>query len=187
MFNSYFINAVEITTGKTPTSLGDSSNQQNDTDNVKKIISEYKNHPSVVKIKETYKHFGNFDLPKASPKDINQIIESSNSKKATGPDKIPAKLVKLAANIIDCHICSILKYGISSLMFSEEVKIANVRMIYKIDKKEETKNYRPVSVLSSFSKIYEKFIQGSISPFVDKFLSKFISAYRKAYSTNQFF
>ena len=72
-------------------------------------------------------------------------------------------------------------------MFSEEVKIANVRMIYKIDKKEETKNYRPVSVLSSFSKIYEKFIQESISLFVDKFLSKFISAYRKAYSTNQFF
>ena len=53
LFNSYFINAVENTTGKTPTSLGDSCNQQNDTDNVKKIISEYKNHPSVVKIKET--------------------------------------------------------------------------------------------------------------------------------------
>ena len=33
--------------GKTPTSLGDSSNQQDDTDNVKKIISEHKNHPSV--------------------------------------------------------------------------------------------------------------------------------------------
>ena len=51
---------MEHTTGKTPTSLGDSSNQQNDTDIVKKIISEYKNHPSVIKMKETYKHFGNF-------------------------------------------------------------------------------------------------------------------------------
>ena len=44
--------------------------------------------------------------------------------------------------------------------------------------------YRPVSVLSSLSNIYEKFIQESITPFVDKFLSEFISAYRKAYSTN---
>ena len=52
LFNSYFINAVENTTGKTPTSLGDSSNQQNNTDNVEKIISEYQNHPSVAKIKE---------------------------------------------------------------------------------------------------------------------------------------
>ena len=52
LFNSCFINAVENTTGKTPTSLGDSSNQQSNTDNVKKIISEYKNNLSVAKIKE---------------------------------------------------------------------------------------------------------------------------------------
>ena len=129
LFNSYFINAVEKITGKTPTSLGDSSNQQNDTNNVKKIISEYKNHPSVVTIKETYKNFGNFNLPKASPKDINKIVKSLNSKKATGPDKIPPKLVKLAANIIDRHICNILNQSI--LSFPEQAKIANVRPIYK--------------------------------------------------------
>ena len=62
--------------------------------------------------------------------------------------------------------------------------IYNKRPIYKKDKREEIKNYRPVSVLSSFSKIYEKFIQGSITPFVYEFVSEFISAYRKAYSTN---
>ena len=44
---------MKNTTGKTPTSLGDSSNQQNDTDDVKKIISENKNLPSLIKIKET--------------------------------------------------------------------------------------------------------------------------------------
>ena len=76
---------LKNTMGKTPTSLGDSSNQQNDTDNVTKIIPEYKNHPHVVKIKETYKHFGNFDLPKASPKDINKIVKSLNSKKTSDP------------------------------------------------------------------------------------------------------
>ena len=137
LFNSYVINAVENTMGKILTSLGDSSNQQNDTNNVKKIISEYKNHPSVVKIKETYKHFGNFDLPKASPKDINKIIKSLNSKKTTRPDKVPLKLVKLAANIIDCHICNILNQNISSSMFPEQAKIANVRPIYKKHKREE--------------------------------------------------
>ena len=153
---------------------GDSSNQQNDTNNVKKIISEYKNHPSAVKVKETYKHFGNFYLPKASPKDINKIIKSLNSKKATGPNKIPPKLVKLAANIIDCHICNILNQSISSSKFPEQSRIANVRPIYEKDKREEIKNYRPVSVLSSFSRNYEKIIQESLTPFVDKFLSEFI-------------
>ena len=57
-------------------------------------------------MKETFKSFENFDLPKASPTDINKIIKTQ--KKTTCPDKIPPKLVKLAANIIDSHICNIL-------------------------------------------------------------------------------
>ena len=61
-------------------------------------------------------------------------------------------------------------------MSPEQAKIANVRSIYKKDKREEIKNYRSVPVLSSFSKIYGKFIQDSINLFVDKFLSEFISA-----------
>ena len=69
-------------------------------------------------------------------------------------------------------------------MFPEQAKIANVRPIYKKDKREEIKNYRPISVLSSFSKTYDKFIEDSVTPFVDKFLSEFITAHRKACSTN---
>ena len=120
--------------------------------------SVVKNHPNVVKTKETYKHFGNFDLPKASPKDINKIIKSLNSKKAAGPNKIPFKLVKLAANIIDCHICNILNQSISSSMFPEQAKIANVKPIYKQEKREEIKNYRLVSVISfkKVCKIYSR-------------------------------
>ena len=77
-----------------------------------------------------------------------------------------------------------LNQSILSSIFPEQAKIANVRPIYKRNKREEIKNYRPVSILSCFSKIYEKFIQESITPFVDKILYKFLSAYRKAYSTN---
>ena len=66
-------------------------------------ISKHENHTGVAKLKEAFKSFGNFDFPKAIPKDKSKLI---NSKKATGTDKIPNKLVKLAANIIDCHICN---------------------------------------------------------------------------------
>ena len=72
---------------------------------------------------------------------MNKIIKSLNSNKARGPDKILPKLVKLAANIIDCYICNILHISISSLTFPEQAKIANVRPIYKKDKREEIKNY----------------------------------------------
>ena len=46
------------------------------------------------------------------------------------------------------------------------------------------KNYRPVSILNAFSKMYGRYIQNSLIPFADNFLSVFISAYRQSYSSN---
>ena len=82
-----------------------------------------------MELKETFKNVGNFYLPKTSPKDMKKITKSLNSNKARGPDRILPKLVKLAANIIDCHICNIIHTTISSLTFPEQAKIANVRPI----------------------------------------------------------
>ena len=45
--------------------------------------------------------FLSFDLPPASEEDINKIVKSLNANKATGPDGIPLKLIKLSANVVD--------------------------------------------------------------------------------------
>ena len=42
-------------------------------------------------------------------------------------------------------------------MFPEQAKTIYVWTIYNKDKKWESKKYRPVSILSSFSKLFEKF------------------------------
>ena len=55
---------------------------------LRKSYQNYKNQLSVVKIKETFKNSENFDLPKAITKDINKIIKSLKSNKATGPDTL---------------------------------------------------------------------------------------------------
>ena len=44
-------------------------------------------------------------------------------------------------------------------------------------------NFRPVSILNTFSKIYDKVIKEQLVPGLDTYLSPFISAYRKGYST----
>ena len=56
--------------------------------------------------------------------------------------------------------------------------------MYKKDDRDKINNYRPVSLLNGFSKIYERFLHDSLSKFTDKILSKFVSAYRKSYSSN---
>ena len=178
MFNNHYINIVEKSSGSAPKSIGDSSNPNNDKSTVLNIISAYKNHPSIIKIKECSINSIPFDFPKPAVEDISLIIKSLNPKKATGPDGIPIKVLRYASNAIDPHLCNIIGNDI------EEPKTALVRPIFKKNERNKIENYRPVSILNGMSKIYERFIRNSLSSFAENILSNFISAYRKAYSSN---
>ena len=67
-----------------------------------------------------------FDIPTAKIEDINKIIKNINPKKATGPDKIPPKIVRLSASIIDSHLINIINKDLSNNSFSNEAKVATV-------------------------------------------------------------
>ena len=43
-------------------------------------------------------------------------------------------------------------------------------------------NYRPISVLNVFSKVFERFILDQLTSYFKNILSEFLSAYRKQYS-----
>ena len=90
----------------------------------------------------------------------------------------------MSANVIDCHLSNIITCDISKNKYSEHAKTATVRPIFKKDDRTKIKNYRPVSLLNMFSKIYKKFHHENLTNYVNTFLSNFISAYRKSYSTN---
>ena len=78
----------------------------------KKNISEYNNHPIIKDVKVKYKDPEVFNFPNASTEDTNKIAKSVHHIKATGADKIPLKLLKVAANMIDSHIANILNHYI---------------------------------------------------------------------------
>ena len=88
-----------------------------------------------------------FDFPEATTEHANEIIKSLNPNKATGPDRIPLKIIKTAANIIDYHLAYIINKDLKENKFSENAKTALVRPIYKKDDKGKIKNYIPVSLL----------------------------------------
>ena len=185
MFNKHYINIVEKTSGIAPKNLGNPLDQKTDDKTIREIIENYQNHPSIIKIKQSVKENNKvFNFPEASTEEINKIIKSLNPHKATGPDGIPLKIIKTAANVIDCHLAYIINKDLKENKFSENAKTAMVRPIYKKDDRDKIKNYRPVSLLNGFSKIYERFLHNSLSDFTENILSKFVSAYRKSYSSN---
>ena len=79
-----------------------------------------------------------------------------NSRKATGPGKIPWKIVKILANIIDCHLINIINRDLKRNSISDSTKVASIRPILKRTK---IKKYGPVSILNCFSKDYQRLIQ----------------------------
>ena len=131
MFNNHYVNIVEKTSGSVPKSIGNSLNPDEDRNTVADIIESYKNHPSITKIKEKINYLNCFDFPKATVEDISSIIKSLNPKKATGPDSIPIKIIKAAANVIDSHLCNIINKDLEKNRYSEDAKTALVRPIYK--------------------------------------------------------
>ena len=183
LFNQNYINIVGNSSEKKPSSLGDCLNASQDELTVRKVISVY-NLPSIQKIKSVFNTRSKFDLRKPTASDINKMIKSLDTNKATGPDGIPAKFVQMSANAIDCHLSNILTCDISKNKYSEHAKTATVRPIFIRNDRKNIKNYRPVSLLNMFSKIHEKFLHEGITNCVSTFLSKFISAYRKSNSTN---
>ena len=119
-----------------------------------------------------------------NPVQVKKRLKNIETKKATGFDEIPPKLVKLSAEVLSTPLSiainNSLKYGV----FPNDAKIASVTPFDKgKPNKNEISNLRPVSILDTFSEIYEKVIKDQLVSELDKYLSPFISAYRKGYST----
>ena len=88
--------------------------QENDVYCVKQIIKKFESHPSIVEIKKNINIVGKFTIKEATVSDINTLLKLVNTKKATGPDNILLKLVKLSANVIDSYLCNIINKGLQN-------------------------------------------------------------------------
>ena len=73
----------------------------------------------------------------------------------------------------------------SNKEFPDELKFADVTLIYKKDDPNKSKNYRPVSVLPVVSKVFEKIMHDQISQYINSFLTPYLYGYRKGFSTQQ--
>ena len=71
--------------------------------------------------------------------------------------------------VTDKYQTNIINKNLLRNSFSDFAKIASVRPIFKEGERTEIRNYRPVSILTCFSKIYERFLHNQITSFANKF------------------
>ena len=67
--------------------------------------------------------------------------------------------------------------------FPENLKLADITPFFNEEDKNLAKNYRPVSVLPTLSKVFEKIMQKRVINHVNTFLSPYLYGYKKGFST----
>ena len=94
----------------------------------------------------------------ATTYEIYKIIKSLKTKTSYGYDETPIKTLKLSTPFIISPLTYICNKPLSSGVFPERLNYATIELVCKKGDKLLTKNYRPISLLTSFSKIIEKLI-----------------------------
>ncbi len=97
------------------------------------IYDKYKDHPSVKYIAENHQLQSNFEFKEVSPDLVQSTLSKLNPAKATGYDKIPPKVLKIAAPVIANPIASIINNSIRTAKFPLDCKHAEIGPIQKKD------------------------------------------------------
>ena len=117
--------------------------------------------------------------------EIIEIINSFNEKKAAGHEDIPIILIKRSKFIIADFLARSYNFYMQTGIYPNILKIAKVTAVHKGHKSNESNNYRPISVLSPFNKIFETIIFRRLSKFWDKYklFTPFQFGFRSGHST----
>ena len=127
----------------------------------------------------------NFEFESVTIDIVEKAIDDLKSKSSCGNDKISNKLLKNIKNEISESLTLIINQSLKSAIFPDVLKIAKVIPLYKKNENDKFDNYRPISILSSISKIFEKIIHNQIYNFFTKHKLFFESQYgfRRNHST----
>ena len=77
-------------------------------------------------------------------------------------------IIKQCIDIVSSPLAHIINLSISNGIVPDEMKIARVIPLYKSGDRELIVNYRPVSILPSFSKFFERVIYNRLINYIDK-------------------
>ena len=71
---------------------------------------------------------------------------------------------------------------ILKLLFPKQLKFGDIKPAFNKDSQNDKRNYRPVSILSNISNIYERLLYKHLETYFESFLSQYQCGFKKGYS-----
>ena len=112
------------------------------------------------------------------------MINNLNTNTSIGT---PVRFIKLSRNNISEALAEVINLSLAQGVVPDIIKISKVIPVYKGGESFDPVNYRPISILSSFSQIFEKLVQKQLISYVEKheILTQCQFGFRKNHSTEQ--
>ena len=144
LFNKYFVNVADDLAKKIP-----------------KPTTKYQDY-----LKNPNEH--SIYLHETTPDEVEKIIGKLDSKKAADIYGMSSNLIKEGGTVIVEIITFLFNISITQGKFPDVLKNAKIIPIHKGDSRLEMSNYRPISLLPTLSKIFEKLMYSRLINFFKK-------------------
>ena len=127
----------------------------------------------------------NFNFTAVDENDIRKIADKLDNKKSCGIDGISNIIMKSIINILIKLITIIINQMLETGVFPDKLKVAKVIPLFKKGDPTLLTNYKPISLLPSLSKIFEKVIYQQLYAYFENSNLFFKGQYgfRKGHST----
>ena len=123
---------------------------------------------------KNYKYFLNkhintvFDCQNIDEETVRKTIQNLPSKNSCGLDGISSKLIKIIEPAIIKPLTLLINQVLNTGIFLDELNIAKVIPLFKKDDTKLLKNYRPISLLPTISKVIETIIFTQLSTYFNE-------------------
>lgn len=134
-----------------------------------KIPKMYHYDPNTTKLPHTHPSAPHPSLERlklATVDEVIKIINNLDTNTSSGIDGISTKVIKRVKLLLADNLTQCINRCLDEGQFPGSLKIAKVSPIYKTGNKLDPGNYRPISVLPTLSKIFEKILHNRLSEFL---------------------
>ena len=124
------------------------------------IILNFSNHPSILKIKEKCQVNKRFPFQHVSEATVRKVVKNVPSDKASAGG-IPIKILK-ASKFCCPKPTNCINESFANNKLPDTLKLSNITPVFEKLDPSDNANYRPVSILPSVSKVFEKIMHDQL-------------------------
>lgn len=135
---------------------------------VGKKLAEKIKRPSIA-IKSTQKNINSLFISPTNLEEVKLVVNNLKSRKAPGFDNLTAEVLKEISHEISPCLVFLINRIIETGEYPIIFKKVLIKPLYKAGDKLNVTNYRPIALITNFSKIMEKILKIRLSSYLEKY------------------